>query len=74
MSIRFPDGAEIPADGYYIAEEAALDFGLGGGDSARLFTPDGAVLVDSFTWAAARRDDLRPVPGRHRATSRSRPP
>ena len=48
----FPDGAEIPANGYYVAEEAALDFGLGGADSARLFTPDGAVLVDSFTWPA----------------------
>ncbi len=27
-------------------------FGLGGGDSARLFAPDGVTLVDSYTWTA----------------------
>jgi len=46
-----PAGATIPVGGYYLLEEADFGFGLGGGDSARLFAPDGG-LVDSYTWTA----------------------
>jgi hypothetical protein len=47
-----PSDAVIAALGYYVVEEAALGFGLGGADAARLFTPNGAVLVDAYNWAA----------------------
>jgi hypothetical protein len=47
----FPDGSVIPPGGYFVVEEAAQGFGLGSGDSARLFDPNGA-LVDSYTWTA----------------------
>ena len=47
-----PDGAMIPASGYYVVEESQLGFGLGGGDAVRLFTPDGTVLFDSYAWTA----------------------
>ena len=40
----------LPAGGYYLLEEAAFGFGLGGGDSARLFQADGSTLVDGYTW------------------------
>jgi hypothetical protein len=46
-----PASATIPAGGFYVVEEADLGFGLGAnGEMARLFTPDGATIVDSFTW------------------------
>ena len=41
-----------PPGGYVVLEEAAIGFGLGSGDSARLFGPGGAPLVDSFVWTA----------------------
>jgi uncharacterized protein (TIGR03437 family) len=44
-----PAGTTIPAGGYYLLEEAAFGFGLGGADSARLFDTAGTV-VDSYTW------------------------
>lgn len=47
-----PDGTVVPAHGYYLIEEAALGFGLGAADSARLYTPDGDVLVDAHTWTS----------------------
>ena len=46
-----PAGTVIPVGGTFIVEEAQLGFGLGGGDSARLFNPNG-TLVDSYTWTA----------------------
>jgi uncharacterized protein (TIGR03437 family) len=46
-----PAGTAIPASGYLVFDEAALGFGLGSGDSARLFDSTGA-LVDSYTWTA----------------------
>lgn len=43
-----PSGTTIPAGGY-----VAIDVkGLGGADSARLFSADGATLIDSYTWTA----------------------
>ncbi|GAB3198774.1 hypothetical protein GCM10027062_13860 [Nocardioides hungaricus] len=48
-----PDGTTIAAGGYRTLEEADFGFGLGGGDSARLFAPDGTTLVDSYTWTSA---------------------
>ena len=45
-----PAGTTIPAGGYLVLEEADFGFGLGGGDSVRLF--DGAVLIDATTWPA----------------------
>jgi hypothetical protein len=47
-----PAGTIIPTGGYFLLEEAAFGFGLGGADSARLFAADGTTLVDSFTWTA----------------------
>ncbi len=47
-SYEIPAGTEIPAGGYLVIERDALGFGLGGGDSVRLF--DGERLVDSTTW------------------------
>jgi hypothetical protein len=46
-----PAGTIIPPGGYFIVEEAAQGFGLGGADSARLFDALG-LPVDSHTWAA----------------------
>lgn len=45
-----PTGTTVPAVGYLVLEEADFGFGLGGGDSVRLF--DGGQLVDSTTWPA----------------------
>jgi hypothetical protein len=46
-----PAGTVIPVGGYYVVEEAAQGFGLGGADSVRLYDA-AAALVDSYTWAA----------------------
>ena len=43
-----PTGTSIAAGGYLVIERAALGFGLGGGDSVRLF--EGDALLDSTTW------------------------
>lgn len=45
-----PSGTTIPAGGHLVLDITA--FGLGKGDSARLFAPDGTTLVDSTTWPA----------------------
>lgn len=47
-----PDGTTIAAHGYLTLDEADFGFGLGGGDSARLFEPDGTTLVDSYSWTS----------------------
>lgn len=43
-----PTGTSIAAGGYLVIERAALGFGLGGGDTVRLF--EGDALLDSTTW------------------------
>lgn len=47
-----PAGTTVAAKGFLIIEEAQLGYGLGSGDSARLFAPDGTTLVDSYSWTA----------------------
>ena len=47
-----PAGTTIPANGYFVIEEAVLPFGIGAPDEARLFRPDGTTLVDSYSWSA----------------------
>jgi hypothetical protein len=47
-----PANTIIPAGGYFVIEEALMGFGLGGGDSARLFAPDGTTVIDSHVWTA----------------------
>jgi hypothetical protein len=47
-----PAGAMIPANGFYMVEEAALGFGLGAADAARFYAPGGTLLVDSHSWTA----------------------
>lgn len=42
-------GTVIAPGGFYVHEEAALGFGLGGGDMARVYTPNG-TLVDAYAW------------------------
>ena len=46
-----PAGTTIAPAGYYIVTEAALGFGLGGGDSANVHDSAGA-LVDAYSWTA----------------------
>ena len=46
-----PAGTMLAPAGYYVVEEAALGFGLGSSDAARLYDTSGA-LVDSYTWTA----------------------
>jgi hypothetical protein len=46
-----PAGTVIPPGGYYVVEEAAQTFGLGGADSVRLYDALGA-LVDQYSWTA----------------------
>lgn len=43
-----PAGTTIAAGGYLVIERADLGFGLGGGDSVRLF--EGDALLDETTW------------------------
>lgn len=50
-SYVLPAGSVIPGGGYFIVEEAALGFGFGAPDSARLYDSSGA-LIDSYTWTA----------------------
>src|SRR5262249_45922527 len=47
-----PATATIPAHGFYIVEEADLNFGLGAGDAARFYAPGGTTLVDSYVWTS----------------------
>jgi Lamin Tail Domain len=46
----FPAGSTL-VPGAYLAVDVAATFGLGAGDSARLFNPTG-TLVDSYVWTA----------------------
>jgi hypothetical protein len=47
----FAAGTTLAGGGHVVVEEAALGFGLGGADSARLFDAAG-TLVDSFSWTS----------------------
>jgi hypothetical protein len=49
-SYSIPAATTVPAGGYLVIEGADLGFGLGDGDSVRLF--DGDLLIDSTTWGA----------------------
>lgn len=44
-----PAGSTIAPGAYLVLDEATFGFGLGGGDSARLFDASG-ILVDSYAW------------------------
>ncbi len=44
-----PAGTVVEAGGFHVHEESVLGFGLGGGDMARLYTPNG-TLADSYAW------------------------
>ncbi|MHA7175948.1 lamin tail domain-containing protein [Arthrobacter sp. Sr24] len=46
-----PAGVLAPG-AFLVLHEAEFGFGLGGGDSVRLFDTDGATLIDSHTWTA----------------------
>lgn len=46
---KLPLGTMVGAGAYLVLDESALGFGLGGGDSVRLFNAQGA-LVDSHTY------------------------
>ncbi|PPF38651.1 lamin tail domain-containing protein [Pseudoclavibacter sp. AY1H1] len=56
------DGTTLQPGDHLVIEEADFAFGLGGGDSAMLFAPDGTTLVDEHTWT------------QHAATSYGRSP
>lgn len=45
-----PTGTTLQAGAYLVIDEADFNFGLGGGDSALLFAPDGTTLVDEHSW------------------------
>lgn len=47
-----PAGTTLAAGAYLVLDEADFGFGLGGADSARLLTPDGATVVDEYAWTA----------------------
>lgn len=49
-TFAIPASTSIAGNGYYVLEEAALGFGLDGIDSARLYSSDGATLLDSYSW------------------------
>lgn len=46
-----PSGTVLAPGAFYVVEEAALGFGLGGADSARLYD-DSDELVDTYSWTA----------------------
>lgn len=49
-SFALPAGSTIAAGGHLAFDVTA--FGLGKGDSARIYAPDGSTLLDSTTWPA----------------------
>lgn len=55
-TLTVPADTVVPAGGYAsVYTEPADDpagFGLGGADSARIFTADGTTLIDSYSWEA----------------------
>jgi len=44
-------GGSVLAPGAFVVEDVETSYGLGGGDSVRLFAADGVTLLDSYTWA-----------------------
>lgn len=44
-----PENTIIPANGFWVVDEAALGFGFGKGDSVRLY--EGDLLIRSTTWS-----------------------
>ena len=44
--------AQIPAGGFLVLDEADFGFGLGAGDSARLFSADGVTVIDEYSWGS----------------------
>ncbi|MFP3466543.1 lamin tail domain-containing protein [Leifsonia sp. SIMBA_070] len=50
-AVPLPTGSVIAAGGYFVIDEATLGFGLGSGDSARLYDP-AHTLVDTYSWTA----------------------
>ena len=54
-ALTIPAGTTVAPGGYFVIDTDVDDvagFGLGKGDSARLFLPDGATVVDAYTWPA----------------------
>ena len=51
-SYAIPVATVVAPGAYFMLEEAAFGFGLGSGDSARLYLPGGTTIVDSYTWTA----------------------
>nr|WP_264674207.1 lamin tail domain-containing protein [Nocardioides lijunqiniae] len=55
-TLALPAGTVIPAGGFLAVDvddkANPANFGLGAGDSIRLFSADGATLIDSHTWTA----------------------
>jgi Lamin Tail Domain len=49
-SYVIPAGTTVSAGGYLLIDEAQFGFGLGASDAARLFSPGGTTLVDSYVW------------------------
>ena len=47
-----PTGTTLLAGARYLLEEAALGFGLGAADAARLYDASGTSLIDSYSWTA----------------------
>lgn len=45
-------GTVLAPGAFLVIDEAEFDFGLGGGDSARLFAADGTTVVDEYSWDA----------------------
>lgn len=56
-NLPIPAGTTIAPGGYYAMDvddpTVTGQFGLGGGDSARLFLADGTTVVDTYTWTTA---------------------
>ena len=52
VAYAIPAGTSIAAGGYLVLDEAQFGFGLGSGDSARLFDASGATIVDTYSWSA----------------------
>jgi len=52
-SDQLPTGSIVPAGGFLVLDtDVQFSFGLGAGDQARLFAPDGVTLIDQYTWSA----------------------
>src|SRR5262249_14820378 len=49
--LTIPGGTMIAAGGFFVSDTQPA-FGLGSADSARLFTPGAAVLLDSYSWTS----------------------